>query len=317
MEYYQVIQNRAGQTAAVITQYLPTLQIGNVDAAGLISKSTALDVLAQLRDDAMAASDTAVNAEHQGFLAIQNLTLQLPQAALGLLDDTVPAESDLLDLLTPVFGIAPRTTELALERAKKLKSALDKINSYLAAQVPPRGPITTGGRTLANLVMLTALHPPLEQAVEDTASDVTEARTALRGAALELDRFNKRFYALLQAEARTNAALAAALGQITTDNANQPRTLGIKSILQGGNDNLHLLVAYDNGSYDDTYTSTLEWQVVGTDADFTHSAAVDPSGNTLGSFAVGKTVKIRSRTTNANGTTTGSIRTLTILPPAP
>ena len=317
MEYYQVIQNRAGQTAAVITQYLPTLQIGNVDAAGLISKSTALDVLAQLRDDAMAASDTAVNAEHQGFLAIQNLTLQLPQAALGLLDDTVPAESDLLDLLTPVFGIVPRTTELALERAKKLKSALDKINSYLAAQVPPRGPITTGGRTLANLVMLTALHPPLEQAVEDTASDVTEARTALRGAALELDRFNKRFYALLQAEARTNAALAAALGQITTDNANQPRTLGIKSILQGGNDNLHLLVAYDNGSYDDTYTSTLEWQVVGTDADFTHSAAVDPSGNTLGSFAVGKTVKIRSRTTNANGTTTGSIRTLTILPPAP
>jgi len=42
---------------------------------------------------------------------------------------------------------------------------------------------------------------------------------------------------------------------------------------------------------------------------------VDPSGNTLGPFAVGKTVKLRTRVTSGVGTTTGSIRTLTIQPP--
>ena len=55
--------------------------------------------------------------------------------------------------------------------------------------------------------------------------------------------------------------------------------------------------------------------LVDTDPDFTHSAPVDPSGNTLGPFAVGMVVRIRSRVSNANGTTTGSVRTLTMQPP--
>jgi hypothetical protein len=315
MEYYQAYQNRAAQTAAVINKYIPALKIGGVDAAGLLAQSKALDGLAQLRDDAIANSDAAANAEHLGYLQIQNLVLGLPQSAEGELDDNVAAESALLDLLSPVYAIVPRTTELALERGMKLKSALDKVNAYLAAQVPPRGPITSGGKGLAELNTLMAAQPALEQAIEDTAANVSAARTALRTAATTVDRLNKRFYAKLQSEARTNAALAAALGQVTTDSANLPGTLGVKSILQGGADNLHLLVNYDNASYDDTATSVIEWQVVGTDNDFTHSAAVDPSGNTLGPFAVGKTVKLRTRVTNGNGTTTGSVRTIIIQAP--
>ena len=57
--------------------------------------------------------------------------------------------------------------------------------------------------------------------------------------------------------------------------------------------------------------------MVGTDNDFTHNAPVDPSGNKLGSFAVGKTVKIRTRVTHTSGTTTGSVRTIMMQPPAP
>jgi len=59
----------------------------------------------------------------------------------------------------------------------------------------------------------------------------------------------------------------------------------------------------------------VEWMISGVDADFTHKVPADPSGNTLGPFAVGKTVKIRTRVTNANGTTTGSVRSLTITAP--
>ena len=57
--------------------------------------------------------------------------------------------------------------------------------------------------------------------------------------------------------------------------------------------------------------------MAGTDNGFTNQAAVDPSGNTLGPFAVGRQVNVRTRVKNGNGTTTGSIRTLTLQPPAP
>jgi len=312
MEYYQVMQNRAGQTAAVINKFVPTLSVGGVNAAGLLAQSAALDGLAQTRDNALADSDAATNAENQGFLAIQALTLSLPQAAEADLDDNIPAESALLDLLSPVYAIKPRTTELALERGQKLVSALTKINAYLTALVPPRNPITSGGKGLTDLNTLIAAQPALEQALEDRAADVGSARSALRVAATAVDRLNKRFYAKLTAEARTNAALADALAQIDTESAGLPGTLGISGILQGGTDHLHILVSYDPGTYDGSATSTIEWMVTGVDTDFTHNAPADPSGNALGPFTVGSTVQLRTRVTNSNGTTTGSVRTLTL-----
>lgn len=313
MEYYQAIQNRAAQTVAVINQYLPNFKIGSVTAADLISQSDALNALAQTRDDRLAGFDAANNAENQGFLLIRGLGLSLPQAAEGDLDDGIPAESALLDLFAPAYAVVPRTTESALERGKKVMSALTKTNAYLAGLAPARGPITSGGKGAAQLSAAMAAQPALEQALEDRAADTTGARTDLRVAATALDRLNKRAYQKLQGEARTNPALADALGQIVTDSANQPGTLGIRGILQGGADGLHLLVSYDNGSFDGMLESKIEWQVAGTDADFTHNAPVDPSGNALGPFAAGQTVKIRTSVKNGNGTTTGSVRTITLL----
>jgi len=294
---------------------VPALTVGGVTAAALEAQSQALDGLAQNRDDALAEYDTAVNAENLGFLAIRTLTLALPQAAEGELDDSVAAESDLLDLLDPAYAIVPRTTELALARGKKLKSALVKINAYLAARTPARAPITSGGKGVADLSTAMDAQPGLVQAIEDRAADATTGRTSLRNAALVVDRLNKRFYNKLQGEARTNAALAEALAQITTEGDGAPGTLGISKLVQGGTDNLHLLVSYDPGSYDGTATSTLEWMVAGVDADFTHSTAADPSGNAIGPFTVGQTVKLRTRVSNSNGTTTGSVRTLVVQQP--
>lgn len=312
MEYYQSIQTRAGQTAAVINQVIPTLTLGGVTPAQLLTQSQALNGLAQTRDNALADYDVANNAENQGFLTVSALSLALPKSAEGDLDDADAAESDLLDLLSPAYAIKPRTTASALERGKKVVSALTKINAYLAGKTPARPPVTSGGKGNAQLTAAMAAQPGLEQTVEDRAADVTSARTDLRVATTAVDRLNKRFYSKLQSEARENAALATALSQIETEGADLPATLGLRSLLQGGTGNLQILLSYDNGSFTETATSTVEWMISGKDSDFTHSVPADPSGNALGPFAAGQTVKLRTRVTNANGTTTGSIRTLTL-----
>ena len=67
MEYYQAIQNRTGQTVAVIAQYIPTLKVGAVDSAALLAQADALGGLAQTRDNALTDYDAAVNAENQGL----------------------------------------------------------------------------------------------------------------------------------------------------------------------------------------------------------------------------------------------------------
>ena len=313
MEYYQAIQTRAGQTSAVTTQFVPSLTVGTVTPAGLIIQSTALDTLAQNRDNALGDYDAARNAENQGFLLLRYLGRALPAAAEGELNDDVVAESDLLDMLDPAYAITPRTTANALERGRRVVTAVTKINTFLAAQLPVRPAITAAGRNVTNLIAALTAQPGLRQTVSDRAASVSSARSALRTAAVTLDRLNKRFYSRLKAEALTNIPLADALDQIDTDYEPGPETLGIDALLQGGSDNLHILLAYESGTYDAALTNTVEWMVVGVDSTFTHSTPANPSGNALGPFAVGQTVKIRTRTRNTSATTLGSVRTLTLV----
>lgn len=313
MEYYQAVQNRTAQTVAVVKQFVPAISVGGVTVDELLGRSQGLDGLAQKRDDALAEYDAAGNAENQGFVAIQALTLSLPKAAQGHLEDGIAAESALLDLLSPVYAVEPRSTELALKRGKKLVSALHRINDYLADLNPPRPPITSGGRGLAEISAALAAQPGLGQAREDRAADVSATRSELRAAATNLDRLNKRFYSTLKAEARSHPALADALVRISTESDNQPATLAIRSVVQGGTDDRQVLLSYVSGTYDSSATSNVEWMVRGVDTAFAQSVGADPSGNAIGPFSAGQTVQLRTRVRNANGSTTGSVRTLTIL----
>ena len=313
MEHYQSTINRTMQTIAVINAYVPTLTVAGTTSAGLTTLITALETSASTRDTTVATSDQAVNAENLASLFIGKLDLALPQAATAELDDEKPVEAGLADLFSEAFGITPRTTELRLRRGKKVVAALVKINSYLAAQVRPV--ISVAGKTVGDLTTAMNGQPALEQAVENTAADVTSARTNFDTADHVLDRLNKRFYKKLQAEARSNAALAAALPQIDTETDNLPGTLSIQSVLQGGADQLHILVSYVNGTGSDADERLLDWMVVGVDADFAHTVAVDLSGNALGPFLAGQTVKMRTRTVNTHGTRTSATRTLVVQAP--
>ena len=312
MEYYQAIQNRAAQTVAVINQHVPTLSVGAITATQLLIQAQALGELAQQRDHALVAFDAANTDEYRSFVALRTLTLTLPKTVQGELDDAVEAESALLDLLSPVYAVDPRNSEQAIKRAKKLVSALTRIDDYLAAQNPPRMPIRSNGQGVAGLSAAIDAHPPLVQLLEDRSADVSAARAALRTAAAQLDRINKRFYSKLKAEARANSTLAEALAQIETGPRNLPATLSIHDIRQGGMENRQLLVSYVAATYDDGAESLIEWQLDDDAKGFAHALAADPSGNALGPFASGARVHLRTRVSNSNGTRTGSVRTLEI-----
>lgn len=313
MEHFQTVQNRSAQTVAVIKTFAPTLSVGGVDVAALAAQSAALEGLAQQRDRALQEYDRAANAEQLGLLGLQTMVVALPKAAEAELDDEVPAESALQDLLTPVYAIKARSTEAVLARGRKLTIALSTIDGYLTTQSPSRAAVACAGKGQAELSAALDAQVALEQALHDRSARINQSRAALREAAASLDRLNKRFYSRLKAEARGDAALARSLAQIDTGAPNLPATLSVKSVLQGGADNLHLLVAYESGSIDAKADSTVEWQVDGVDTtDFGNSVPADPSGNSIGPFAAGQTVKLRTRVRNTNGASTSAVRTMQI-----
>ena len=312
MEFYQSIQNRTNQTAAVIRSFATELSVGGLDAGALEAQGSALDTLAAQRNDAQADYDSANNAERLGFLTLQTLVLGLPKAVESELDDHTDAESMLLDLLSGVYAIKPRSTESVVARGMKLASVLPRVNAYLAAQDPPRPEVTFGAQGLAELNVALTAQVVLERGLLDRQTRLDQARAALREGAVALDRVNKRVYARLKSEARMDPALANELGRIDTGAPNLPATLSIKSVLQGGAENLQVLVGYDPNKVDAKAESTLEWQLDGVAGDFANSVAVDPSGNTLGPFAVGDVVQLRTRVRNSQGSSTCAPRTLRI-----
>lgn len=316
MEYYQTCQNRAQQTIAVINLYLPGLTVGGINTAALSSLCLNLDTLAQTRDNVVAVSDTARNTENLAWQALRKLTLTLPRSIEGELDEDIPTEQKLADLLDPVYAITPRTTELTLERARKLTAVLQQVNTYLSNLVPPRPAVTAAGKGAVDLLTAINNMPVVEQALENTAAAALESRTDLRNASRAVDRINKRFFKKLLAEARENPDLAAALPQIETDSADLPETLSIRTLLQGGPDLLHLLVTYEPGTGSDATTLALEWRIDGVDDNWNHTTPADHSGTQIGPYLPGQVIRVRTRTTNANGTRTSAPRQLTITAPA-
>ena len=101
----------------------------------------------------------------------------------------------------------------------------------------------------------------------------------------------------------------------TTSTSPLPETLGIKFFSQGGTGGLQFLVQYEPYDMEEGDTAALEWMIVDTDTGFTHSAPYDASGNALGPFTVGQTVRIRTAVSNTAGTRTGGVRQLTVITP--
>ncbi len=291
------------------------LKVRGSTVSDLHSKALALNDLAQELDDVMTDAHQAGSAVKFSFQSIRALDLSLPHIAEHELDETIAEESALLGLLPAIYAIQPRTPAKAMDRAKLLISALNGINSHLASLTPPRPEISAAGKTVADLVELVAAHPGIEQAQARADAAAALARAALASAAKAVDRLNKKFYASLLALIPSNPVLADVIKLIKTSSPNRPRTLGIKSITQGGGDGLHLVVVFAHKTFNKELTNSIEWFVAGEQPEFSNKSGAEAGGNSIGPFPVGKTVRLRTRATSGTGSTLGRPRNVTIHQP--
>ena len=94
-----------------------------------------------------------------------------------------------------------------------------------------------------------------------------------------------------------------------------PDTIEINTVTQGGEVGRQVLVAYVPGGGAHATTKRVRLQVVGVEADFNQTAPLDASGNALGPFTAGQTLRIITEASNSVGTRTAAPRTITIQEP--
>ena len=131
-----------------------------------------------------------------------------------------------------------------------------------------------------------------------------------------MDQVIKRWHKVAKAGNDPSSPVYEALAGIPMEPSTPvPDPMEIDTVAQGGEDGEQVLVSYLPGGVAHATTRQVQWQVVGEDADFTHTAPLDASGNALGPFAVGKVVKVRTLVSNSAGSRTTAPRTVTIAAP--
>ena len=309
MELHQQVGARADQTIPAWQTYFGALIVSKMNGSGLRVLADALVTTAQLRDNKLQALDDSRQARDSICAQIHLLDVKVP----ALIAASLSEEPHILADLDKVYAIVAETFSACVARAQKLVPVWKATNAFLAAQTPPLSPITRNGKTVANLETLIAQATPAESAVAALESEAGTLRGTLRRDAQRVDRINKAAYKGMMALADPGTPGMDALGTISTESTSLlPDTLGIRSISQGGTNGLQVLVNFEPSAIEPGETRELQYMRDGIDADWT-TIAVDASGNALGPFAVGQTIRVRTSVTNSHGTRNSGTRRLVIL----
>ncbi len=312
MEYWQSIFDRATATIPVWQQFFPTLKLGTIGLAEFTTMVGALPSQAQSRDNKVQTVDNARQAGDFSWLELRLISLKVPKIIEGVIDPG----SGLLDDLGKVYGIVPWSADKTTARCGLLGPVWDSANIWQAAQIPARPAIVRKGVSQGGFMIKIALYFQLAQAEKTADHLLDDARRVLREAARSLEIYSMRFLTAALGMSDPGSPEEQALQTIPTTTTSQlPDTLGIKYFTQGGTNGLQLLITYEPYHLEPGETAKIEWMILDTDPSFTHSAPYDASGNALGPFTIGQTVRIRTTVTNTHGTRTGGVRQLTLITP--
>ena len=188
-------------------------------------------------------------------------------------------------------------------------------NTWLLSRVPPQEQILFGSAGAEDFADRLEGYGLLTQAVKDKGLDDDKATDALAKAAREVEKLCIRFLKAARGIAEPGSAEESSLDTIpTTTSSNLPDTLRMTTFSQGGTDGLQLLAAYAPYGLEPGETAVLQYKRVDIDSDW-QSVPYDASGNAIGPFVAGQTVKARTRVTNTGGSRDGGVRQLTLIAP--
>lgn len=316
MQYWEITKERAIATLTVWTQHAPTLKIntkGPADLEALIDQfEPGAQAVAGKQDDA----DATYRAVQSTLLKLKLLDIKIPPIIEGQLSENELLMKDLRE----VYRVTPRSQATILKRARLLYPVWVRANAALAALTPAQPPIT---RRIQNVPYTALMFKALLDGLTDEEQDNSDAEGLLDEAEHDLaevdeatDALNKNWYRVVKADFEEGSEAYAALATIPTEQGTPaPDVIEINHVTQGGEGGLQALVSYLAGGGDHATTKLIKWQIEGVDPGFDHSAPLDASGNALGPFAVGQTIKIMTEVSNSSGTRTSAVRTIVIEEP--
>lgn len=316
MQYWEITKDRAQKSLTVWVQYAPTLKIGTQGTVELEALIAQYEPLVQTRALKQDNADAAYRTQLGVLQKLKLLGTKVPALIEGHLSENVLMMKDLKD----VYQINPRTEGSVLERARALYPVWIRANAALAAMSSPQPPITRQLQGAEQKVVdFKALLDSYTTKVQDT-SDTEGLLKATKQALTELDdktdKLIKAWYKVMKASYDPGSAEYEALSSIPTEGGTPaPDTIEINTVLQGGEDGLHVVVDYLPGGGGHATTKLIKWMVVGVDVDFTHSVPLTAAGDALGPFTAGQVVKLMTEVSNSSGTRTSAVRTITIEPP--
>lgn len=334
MEYWEYTKKRSMETLPVWKNHFEEFKIGTQGSDSFAALIDAFEPLAQAVAEAQLEADHAYRDVMRSLDVMKLLGTKVPMLIQGHLEEN----GSLMKEVQLLFQTAPRTEATILKRARELYPVWQSANTAMAALVPSQPEILRVVQGVPHSAeMLNGLlegYPDLLKAMEEKAALLRAAKEAQWKNDAAADRLNKGFYKVAKATADEGSPLREALKGITVEPSTPPpKPIEIASVTQGGEGGLQVVVSVKPGGGKHATTRLVQWMVEGVDGDFTHGAPLPKKGAagkakgraagkkkavqgggavTLGPFAPGQVVKIRTLAGNSVAERTGAVRTVTI-----
>lgn len=296
--------HRGQQTNGVCITFAPAFKWGEVTLASHTLDVSGLQTKANERDVQQDVVDVSRLLRDANLKFMEDLCIRFPRKLEGELkpDDALHHE------IAGLREINPDTPDNIAARVRRTISLWNRVNAPLLANVPPLDPFKVGGIEVAALQTALTNQNTLMQNVENERGKLTQKREALRLLAVKVDENNKRWYAAWEGEFAVGSPERNALSQINTGSQTPlPDALEINTAVVEAPDKV--VFTYVSGGGDHATSFKLKWKIEGVDADFTHEAVLDLTGQTVTlANAAGKTVSFIAVATNSTGSTSSAVK---------
>jgi len=311
-ESWEAVHLRGQQTIGMWTTFAPDFVLASLTLAQHTADVAEILTRVNDRDVQQATVALAAAARDDNYNFIRDLNTRAAQVIDGLLD----VEDDLHTVLDDVYAADLYTQEGNLTRARRLIDLWTRLNAARAALTPALPPLLIGTVAGADLQAAVTRHADLLQTLDSERHELSQRRSRLSAHVRQVDRNNKRLYAVWSGNFPVGTPEHEALRLIDTEEGTTPPTaLEIDALTQTG---LSVAITYVAGGGRRATSLQLLYQLLGAqgadegDDDYGHPTPVVLAGQTIGPFEAGQTVNLKTVAENSAGAMEGAVRTIAL-----